>query len=275
MQRLLRAIGILLLHIPPLTIPFISTGKTAWIAFLVSFVAMQFAICGGLHRFFAHRSFETSRTFQFLIALMGASCFGDPIGFSGRHRLHHKNSDTALDFHGPRHGVWFGWFGHLLEDGFSEDELGSVTRDLTKYPELVWLHRWTWVPGIAAMTLICLAGGFALFATAYCLSWCIVVHGSSAVNYFCHKGTHQRYATGDRSSNNVWLALLMLGEGWHNNHHHYPSAARAGVFWYEIDVLYYILKALSWIGLVWNLHEIPDSYESGRSGKPLDSRAIL
>jgi stearoyl-CoA desaturase (delta-9 desaturase) len=263
-QRLASAAGIFLLHVPPMTLPFIETSWKDWIAFSVFYVLVLLALGIGLHRYFAHRSFRTSRAFQFALALLGAACFGDPIGFSGRHRLHHRYSDTERDYHGPRHGLWFAWFGHLLEDGYEEWEILDATKDLRKYPELVWLHRYFYLPGVITTILILVIGGYSIFAV-YCLSWCLIaIHGSFAVNYFCHLGGSRRYATEDKSSNNVFVAIMLLGEGWHNNHHRYPGAARAGFFWYEFDGLYYLLKVLSWLGLVWDLREVPDAVKHSK-----------
>jgi len=258
-QRLISAAGIFLFHLPPLTLPFIETSWKDWIAFGVFYLLVLFALGVGLHRYFAHRAFKTSRAFQFALALLGGACFGDPIGFSGRHRLHHRHSDTERDYHGPQHGLWFAWFGHLLEDGYEEREILGATKDWSKYPELVWAHRYSWLLGGTTAMLIFLLGGYSVFAV-YCLGWCLVaIHGSFAVNYFCHLGGRRRYETEDNSSNSVLVAVMLLGEGWHNNHHHYPGAARAGFFWYEFDGLYYLLKFLSWFGLVWDLREVPDT----------------
>jgi fatty-acid desaturase len=257
--RALRAAFIAGLHAPALALPWLATTPAHWIAFAVAYVVILFALGGGLHRYFAHRAFRTSRAFQLVLALLAASCFGDPIGFAGRHRLHHRWSDTERDFHGPRRGLWFSWLGHLLEDGYSERALLAATRDLARYPELRWLHRWFFVPGLAAGGLIWLGGGFAMFAAAYCLPWCLLaVHGASAVNYVCHTRGRRRYATGDRSTNHPVLAVVLLGEGWHNNHHHYPGAARAGFFSGEVDGLYWMLRGLAHLGLVWNLREVPE-----------------
>lgn len=256
-QKLISATGILLFHVPPLTLPFIETSRNDWIAFAMFYLLVLFALGIGLHRYFAHRAFKTSRAFQFVLALLGGACFGDPIGFSGRHRLHHRHSDTERDYHGPRHGLWFAWFGHLLEDGYEEREILGATRDWAKYPELIWVHRHSWLLGGAAAALIFVFGGYSIFAV-YCLSWCLIaVHGSFAVNYLCHLGGRRRYETEDNSSNSALVAVMLLGEGWHNNHHRYPGAARAGFFWYEFDGLYYLLKLLSWFGLVWDLREVP------------------
>jgi stearoyl-CoA desaturase (delta-9 desaturase) len=272
-MRIVRGTAIALLHVPPLTLPWVATTAAHWAAFAVAYVLILFALGGGLHRYFAHRAFRTSRPFQLVLGLLAAACFGNPIGFAGRHRLHHRWSDTERDFHGPRRGLWFSWVGHLLEDGYAEHELLAVTGDLARYPELMWLHRWSFVPGVAAAGLVGLAGGWAMFAAAYCLPWCLVaIHGASAVNYVCHRHGRRRYATGDGSTNHPVLGVVLLGEGWHNNHHHYPTAARSGFFWWEVDGLYWLLRGLAGLGLVWDLGEVPAHVRTRglvRDGGPL------
>ena len=251
------------LHLAPLSLLHTGVSRRDWIAFGVLYAVALFALGGGLHRYFAHRSYRTSRGFQFFLAVLGACFFGDPIGFSGRHRLHHRHSDTARDIHDLRRGLWYTWIGRLLEDGYPEAEILDATRDLARYPELLWLHRrCAWI-GVGAAATVWGLGGYTMFAAGYCLALCLVgIHGASAINFFGHQVRPRRFGTDDLSSNNAWLGVVMFGEGWHNNHHAYPSAARSGILWYEIDLLYYGLKLLSWTGLIWDLHEVPDAVRS-------------
>jgi stearoyl-CoA desaturase (Delta-9 desaturase) len=254
----LRGLAIGLLHVPPLTLLWIPTTWVHWIGFVGAYLLVAFALGGGLHRYFAHRAFQTSRPFQLVLGIMAAACFADPIGFAGRHRLHHRWSDTERDLVGPRHGLWSAWIGHLLEDRYSERELVAVTPDLRRYPELLWLHRWSFVPGVVTISLVWLIGGWTVLATAYCLPWCLLgVHGTSAVNYVCHRFGSRRYATSDDSTNHPLLGVVLLGEGWHNNHHRFPNAARSGFLWWEVDVVYYFIRFLAAIDLAWALREVP------------------
>jgi stearoyl-CoA desaturase (delta-9 desaturase) len=85
----------------------------------------------------------------------------------------------------------------------------------------------------------------------------LVWHGTFTINSLSHLFGSRRYQTTDTSKNNLLLALVTLGEGWHNNHHHFMAAARQGFFWWEIDITYYTLKAMSWLGLVWELRKVP------------------
>jgi stearoyl-CoA desaturase (delta-9 desaturase) len=263
--KALRAAFIGLMHVPPLTLLVRGMSRSDLVVFLGFYVVATFAIGGVLHRYFAHRSFRTSRTFQLALGLLVAAFFGDPISFGGKHRLHHRHADTERDFHGPRRGLLFSWLGHLLEDGFPETEVEAAVGDLMRFPELVWLHRYGFVVGVAAAATTFVVGGYGAFAAGYCLSWCLVaIHGASAVNTLCHFGRHRRFDTPDRSGNSPVLAVLLLGEGWHNNHHRYPAAARAGFSWYELDPLYWAVRLLALLGLVWDVREPPDDVRRGR-----------
>lgn len=217
-----------------------------------------FSLGGCLHRYFAHRAFKTSRAFQFIMCVLAGITFGDPIWFAGKHRIHHKHADTDLDVHSPKQGFWFCWFGSVADEGYSEAEILQHAADLTCYPELVWMHRYYWLTPLAVAGVTYLVGGFSLLAIGYGGSIIVALHLTSAINYVCHKGRNRRYETSDRSTNNFVMALLTFGEGWHNNHHHYPNTARAGFFWWEWDPVYYFLKFLAKMGVVWNLREVPE-----------------
>lgn len=258
------ALGIGLLHIPPLTLLHFGIGKREIVAFGVAYVLTMFIIFGGLHRYFSHRAFETGRPVQFVMALLGSMLFGDAVSFAGRHRLHHRNADTDRDLHSPNRGLWHSWLGHVLKGTLSPEDILVSAKELTAFPELMWLHRNWLLPGVFAGAVIWGFGGYGVFAAGFCMAPLIALHSTSAVNYFCHCGRSRRFRTPDASANNWFLAVLLFGEGWHNNHHEYPGAARAGFRWYEVDLIYYVLKAISWTGLIWNMHEVPDSYATGK-----------
>jgi stearoyl-CoA desaturase (delta-9 desaturase) len=97
------------------------------------------------------------------------------------------------------------------------------------------------------------------------LSTVLLYHGTFAINSLAHVVGRRRYVTGDESRNNWWLALITLGEGWHNNHHHYQSSTRQGFFWWEIDPSYYLLKVLETLGLVWDLRAPPEEVVRGEN----------
>jgi stearoyl-CoA desaturase (delta-9 desaturase) len=211
-----------------------------------------------LHRYFAHRSFKTSRFVQFLMGLSTTLTFTDPISFAGKHRLHHRYSDRDQDVHRPADGFWFCWFGSLIDEGYSDAEIMDHARDLTKAPELMWLHRWRYLPPILFSLLVWWLGGFTMVALGYFGAFALLLNFTSSVNYMCHRWGRARYETGDFSRNNWLVALWGLGEGWHNNHHHFPATARAGFFWWEFDPLYWIIKTMEFFRVVWDVRGVPD-----------------
>jgi stearoyl-CoA desaturase (delta-9 desaturase) len=250
--------GIALAHALALTLPFVDLKPRDRLAMALLAVSGCFAVAVGLHRYFAHRSFRTSRAFQLVMGGLASAFFGDPIGFAGKHRLHHRHSDTDRDPHSPHHGPWRVWVGHLLDEGYGDAEIVAAAPDLAAYPELRWLHRRYYVPGILLVGLLFVVGGYSMVAI-YALMWsALAIHAPALVNYFCHRGGKRRFETPDGSTNSWLLALLFWGEGWHNNHHHFPGAAHAGLRWYEIDLAYYVIKILSWLGLVWDLRVVKE-----------------
>jgi stearoyl-CoA desaturase (Delta-9 desaturase) len=256
-KKALPAAGILLAHLLPFTLFFTGTRTKDWIAFAIMFVLVNYALGLSLHRYFAHHSFQTSRWFQFCLAWLSCSVFGDPIGFAGKHRLHHRFADTEDDVHSPAQGWWHCCIGSLLDDGRTEEEILRSARDWTRFPELLWLHRYYYVPAWTLAVLLFAIGGYRMFVTGYVLGFLVAVHAPSAVNYFCHLGDNRRFQTPDRSTNNWFLGLVLFGEGWHNNHHRYPVSARSGLSWYEFDLHYYTCLALKKAGLIWGLRAAP------------------
>ena len=262
----------------PATIPFIIvhlvcfaaiwTGVTAtalWVAFAL-YVIRMWGITAGYHRYFSHRSYKTSRFMQFVIAFIGqTSAQRGVLWWAAVHRHHHLYSDTEQDVHSPRHqGFLYSHVGWIFNRNNWKPDFGTV-RDLTKYPELVFLNRLNYLPAAALGFGLFLWGGWPMLIVGFFWSTVAVYHGTFFINSLAHVHGSQRYLTGDDSRNNFWLALITLGEGWHNNHHHYQSSTRQGFRWWEIDMSYYALKAMSWFGLVWDLRAPPESIVRGES----------
>lgn len=262
--------GIFLLHACPVIALFFGTTTIDWIVFACMWPVLAISSTLGLHRYFAHKSFKTSRGFQGFLAICATISFGDPIGFSGKHRIHHKYSDQGKDVHSPRHGLWRCWIGNLVDCGHSETEVRRHAKDLCRFPELVWLHENRRVPGLLVSILFFTIGGFSMLAIGYALAVVSIIHLAGAVNYFCHGRGSRRYETNDESTNNWFIAIFSLGEGWHNNHHYCQNSARAGFYWYEIDILYWIICLLERMGLVWNVRRPPErAYKIDLSTKRL------
>jgi stearoyl-CoA desaturase (delta-9 desaturase) len=255
--RVQTAVLIALLHLVPIAVLVMGTDKTDWLLFaaIYPFQAIGVGVC--LHRYFGHRAFRTSRGFQFVLALFCASTFGDPIRFAGKHRLHHLHVDRKNDPHTPLHGFWSCWFGSHLDSKYLDEDVCAQAPDLTKYPELMWLHRHSLVPGTVLCIIAFLIGGVSGVAIGVLLGAAILVHQSSSVNYICHKFGRRRFDTNDNSTNHFLVSILTFGEGWHNNHHRYPVSARAGFCWWEIDMFYGVIRLFELLGLVWDVRQPP------------------
>jgi stearoyl-CoA desaturase (delta-9 desaturase) len=216
----------------------------------------MFGITGGYHRYFSHRSYKTSRFFQFCLAWLGCSALQKgPLWWASHHRNHHRFSDTPDDPHSPlAKSFWWAHVGWILDDDHNDIAWDSI-QDWSRFPELRWLDRNHWVPGLLLAGLCFLIGGWSGLVWGFVVSTVLLYHATFTINSLSHLIGRRRYATPDDSRNNVVLALLTLGEGWHNNHHHYQSSANQGFFWWEIDITYYVIRALAVFGIVWDIRK--------------------
>jgi stearoyl-CoA desaturase (Delta-9 desaturase) len=229
----------------------------------------MFFITAGYHRYFAHRSYKTSRWFQFVLAFGGGTAVQKgALWWAGHHRHHHKFSDQPEDVHSPRKGFWWSHVTWILCEKFSATPYESI-KDMAKYPELVWLNRYHWVPPLALGVAVWLAFGWSGLFGGFMLSTVLLYHGTFTINSLAHVIGRRRYATTDTSKNSFILALITLGEGWHNNHHHYQRSTNQGFYWWEIDISYYVLRLLAAIGVVHGLHRAPQRImEANRIAEP-------
>jgi stearoyl-CoA desaturase (delta-9 desaturase) len=248
----------------------------SWTAMAVAaglYFVRMFAITGFYHRYFSHRSFHTSRWMQFIFAVVGNTAVQrGALWWASVHRHHHKHSDQPQDAHSPRiSGFLWSHIGWMTSSKNFPTNYDSI-RDLAKFPELVFLNRFDLVvPAIfgAALYMVgALLARFApglettggqLFVWGFFVSTVMLLHGTLFINSMAHVIGGRRFKTQDDSRNNFVLALITLGEGWHNNHHRYMSSARQGFYWWELDITYYLLKALAALGLVWDLRTVPES----------------
>ncbi len=218
-----------------------------------------FAIGAGYHRYFSHKSYSTSRAFQFVLAFLAqTSAQNSVLWWTAKHRNHHRHSDTPRDAHSAlQYGFIYSHIGWIFDRQHRGVDLVEVS-DLARYPELRWLHRFELVPA-SLMGVLCffLAGWPGVFV-GFLWSTVLVYHSTFAINSLAHMHGKRRYVTGDSSRNNWLLAFFTMGEGWHNNHHAYQSSVRQGFRWWEIDPTFYILKGLSYIGVVWDLKLPPE-----------------
>jgi stearoyl-CoA desaturase (delta-9 desaturase) len=235
------------------TVPF--SWELVGIAILTYSLRM-FGITGVYHRYFSHNAYKTSRVFQFILAWIGAiSMQKGPIWWAAHHRNHHKYSDTEKDLHSPKNGFWYSHMLWFLVDDFNEYD-PKIIKDYMKYPEIVWMDKYHWVPPLAFSIVLGLIS-WPVLVWGYGVANFISGHATWTINSLAHVYGKQRFNTGDTSRNNLWLALLTFGEGWHNNHHYYRHSANQGFYWWEIDITFYALKVLSWFGLIWDLKTVP------------------
>jgi stearoyl-CoA desaturase (delta-9 desaturase) len=274
----IRVIPFLGLHLGCLAVIWVGWSPTAVAVAGLLYVLRMFAITGFYHRYFSHRTFKTSRAAQFLFAILGNSAVQrGPLWWAAHHRHHHRYSDRENDIHSPlQHGFYWSHAGWITSQGMFRTRLDSV-RDLAKFPELRILDRFDGlVPMLLALGLYtsgeflqALApdlqtSGPQLLVWGFFISSVLLFHGTCTINSLAHVIGRRRYETGDESRNSFFLALITLGEGWHNNHHHFPASTRQGFYWWEIDLTYYALFFLSKLGLIWDLKGVPERVKAAK-----------
>ncbi len=267
------AIPFVIVHLACFAAFFTGVSATSlWLCFGLYWLRM-FGVTAGYHRYFSHKAYSTSRAFQFVLALLAQSTAQKSVlWWAAKHRHHHLFSDTEHDVHSPRHtGFFYSHLGWIFASRHDHADLTKV-QDFTKYPELMWLHRREVAPAVGLGALCFLIDGWTGLVVGFCWSTVLVYHGTFCINSLAHVHGDKRYVTGDDSRNNWWLAIITMGEGWHNNHHAYQSSVRQGFRWYEYDATFYILKALSWVGIVWGLKTPPEAVV--RNEQKLGARVI-
>jgi stearoyl-CoA desaturase (delta-9 desaturase) len=274
----------------PSAIPFVLVHLACFAAIWTGITWQAVAICGalywlrifaigaGYHRYFSHRAYETSRAFQFILAVVSQSTSQKSVlWWAANHRDHHLYSDTELDVHSPRHtGFLYSHLGWIFSRRHAGTNLTRIA-DFARYPELMWLHRYELAPAIALALLCFAAAGWAGLVVGFFWSTVAVYHATFSINSVAHVAGRRRYITGDDSRNNWLLAVVTMGEGWHNNHHAFQSSARQGFHWWEYDPTFYLLKLLERLGVVWKLKRpTPEVvHNRHRLGTKVISRAAL
>src|ERR1700722_18436733 len=270
------AIPFVLAHLACLAAIWTGVTWTAVALAVALYLLRIFAVGAGYHRYFSHRAFATSRVFQFVLALLSQSTAQKSVlWWAAKHRHHHLHSDTEADVHSPRHhGFLYSHVGWIFSTRHDATDFVKI-EDFARYPELRWLHRFELMPAVV-LALICLAiGGWSGLVVGFFWSTVATYHATFCINSLAHVHGRRRYVTGDDSRNNWLLALFTMGEGWHNNHHAWQSSVRQGHRWWEADATFQILRALSWLGLVWDLKAPPEALLRGehRPGARVIERA--
>lgn len=260
----------ILIHLGCLLVIFSGVSPIAVAVCLGFYVLRMFAITAGYHRLFSHRSYQTSRVFQFILGFIGtAAVQRGPLWWAANHRHHHRHSDTEEDIHSPGvRGLWWAHVGWVLSDEDRGD--WALVKDLAALPELRLLEKYHYIPPLLLLGGTYVLGmilnynfpelhtnGLQMMVWGALISTVLLYHGTFAINSIAHVIGTRRFDTKDDSRNNLLLAIITLGEGWHNNHHRYPGSERQGFYWWEIDLSHYLLKLLSVFGIVWGLRVPP------------------
>jgi stearoyl-CoA desaturase (delta-9 desaturase) len=249
-----RTIPFFLIHASCLAVFFVPL-RWKWVALMVALYAVRmFVVTAGYHRYFSHRSFKLNRFWQFVLAFAAeTSCQKGILWWAANHRHHHRYADQEEDVHSPGlHGIWWSHVGWILSHEYDRYDRRMI-KDFGKYPELRWIDRFHWIPPIVLAGALLALGGWPAFVWGFLVSTVLLFHGTFCINSLSHLWGTRRFDTPDHSRNNFTLAVITLGEGWHNNHHRHMYACRQGMRWWEIDVTYYALWCLGRIGIV---HEL-------------------
>lgn len=262
------AVPFVAVHLGALGALWTGASWQVWMVCAVLFWGRMFAATGIYHRYFSHRTYKTSRPMQFLLAVVAQTTSQKGVlWWAAHHRAHHRNSDSPRDVHSPRQfGFWHAHVGWIY-DGTTATDYSRV-RDLTRFPELVILNKLWWMPPAMLGAAVWAIWGWSGLWVGFMLSTVLVWHATFTINSLAHVWGGRRYDTPDTSRNNWVLALLTMGEGWHNNHHYFMGSARQGFYWWEVDATYYVLRAMSWVGLVWDLKPPPARVYEARARLP-------
>lgn len=271
--ELSRCIPFAFLHVGCFAAFAVGCSSFAVVTAVFLYFIRMFAVTAFYHRYFSHRSFRTSRFMQFIFAALAVSSVQrGPLWWAAHHRHHHRQADKEDDTHSPiQRGFWWAHIGWITSSPNIPTDYSKV-QDLAKYPELVFLNRFDWlIPALLALALYLLGdtlktaapqlmtSGPQLLVWGFFVSTVVLFHGTASINSLAHMFGTRRFPTDDGSKNNFILALVTLGEGWHNNHHRCQGTVHQGFYWWEVDISYYLLKVMSVFGLVYDLNPVPQS----------------
>ena len=207
----------------------------------------------GFHRLLTHRGFKTPKAVEYFLTICGTLTMeGGPIDWVVTHRIHHSHTDAPGDPHTPRDGRFWAHMGWIFTGTAQQHGHAVMMRyapDLMKDRFHVLLNRFYWIPIVLVGVALLALGGWSVFMWGMFLRVTFGLHATWLVNSATHLWGKRRFVTTDDSTNSWWVALLTFGEGWHNNHHAHPRAARHGLKWYEIDMNWWGIRTLQFLGL--------------------------
>ncbi len=247
------SITMVLFHIAAVIALFMFSWQALAVTVVLWWVSGSLGIGMGFHRLLTHRGYKTPKAVEYFLTICGTLALeGGAIDWVATHRIHHSMTDQPGDPHTPRDGKWWSHMGWILT-GTAQQHSPEVLRryapDLMKDRFHVWLNKHFYLPVVAVGLALFFFGGWSVLMWGMFLRTTFGLHMTWLVNSATHIWGTRRFETGDDSTNNTLIALLTFGEGWHNNHHAYPTAARHGLRWYEIDINWYGIRTLQLLGL--------------------------
>jgi stearoyl-CoA desaturase (delta-9 desaturase) len=242
-----------LFHIGAVAALFVFNWKAVLVAILLWWVAGSLGVGIGFHRLLTHRSYKTPKLVEYFLTICGTLALeGGPIYWVVTHRIHHAHADGPGDPHTPRDGGWWSHMGWILSgtaQQYDNSVVAHYAPDLIKDRFHIWLNRLYWLPLVLLGLVLLAFGGWSYLMWGIFFRVTFNLHATWLVNSATHMWGTRRFSTSDDSRNNWWVALLTFGEGWHNNHHAHPTAARHGLAWYEIDINWWGIRVMQFLGL--------------------------
>jgi fatty-acid desaturase len=238
---------------------------------LAVYITLGLGTTVGLHRLICHRAFQCPRWVEHVLVTMAMPTGqGSPLLWAATHRQHHAYSDTVRDPHSPTRSLWYAHLGWILDDASThDDDWQTWCKDIARDRYYLWLLKFRMVPHVLAVLAVALTLGWRAVPVCFYLPAVLWMHSTYAVNSLSHRFGSQAWPTGE-GSRNFWLVgLLALGEGWHNNHHAFPRAARHGLRWWQLDASWWFIRALELVGLAWDLKQ-PGRKVAGVATDPLE-----
>jgi stearoyl-CoA desaturase (delta-9 desaturase) len=247
-------------HLGAVAALFMFSWQALAVAVVLWWIAGSLGIGMSYHRLLTHRGYKTPKWVEYILTICGTLALeGGPISWVATHRIHHAFTEKDGDPHSPRDGFFWSHMGWIIRGDGMHNKTAGLTRyapDLAKDRFYVWLTHWHWTTQVVLAVILYAMGGWPFVFWGVFVRVVFSWHATWFVNSAAHIRGSRRFETKDTSTNLWWVALLSHGEGWHNNHHAYPAAARHGLKWYEIDVNWYGIRTLELLGLAKNIRLI-------------------
>ncbi|KAI3857480.1 hypothetical protein MKX03_015403 [Papaver bracteatum] len=236
--------------------PFYFTWNAFWVAYMLAFLSGSIGISLSYHRNLSHSSFMLPKSLEYLFAYFGVHAMqGDPIFLVRIHRYHHKFTDSDRDPHSPNEGFWFSHITWVFHHNYLLEKCGksSNVMDFKKQAFYRFLRKTYGLHILGLALLLYIVGGLLHLIWGMSVRIAVGHHGTWMVNSVCHMWGKRPWNTKKLSKNNWVVGIIAFGEGWHNNHHAFESSARLGLEWWQIDVIWYIIKLLEYLRLAANV----------------------